>query len=623
MPNIDPTTYQQVPTDTDLAGSWGDNMATAPFQEGTISVSGKGLITGMPIGLGRMFKIPAKYGDPLAELAVQEIYDIDKTAGAIPIIYEASSPNTYKSIEGAGVTDDGKVIRIATASLNYTNNTVVSPSGGDYTTIQAANDAVATAALTQPQTLDVKAGTYTEEVVLSPGVSLLGESKYTVFIVGNIIFDNETSSVESVTLEHTPISGTDYTIHGTGIGSFNVRNVDVIIDWAIDSDIVAVRAEGDVTIEVGDLRIFMKKTASHATARSVIAFQAPDASDEQSILSNNISVQIITDDINDNHIGYELGGAARSHTSNYLFGMFTTNASYSGTVKTVCFCQDTTTKTFGDFTSSFQDAGAGTFYIIDVSATSGKYVGGNIQAFYEGSGTAYVANVASGATLHLNSTNAVGFTDVKTGTGTFYSRGLLNGVDITDADAIVNGTHSADSYTENSVLLKDKYVRNVGNEMDVDLGAYDLIAKSIITPFSQANFAQASTAYPLGITYGLTSGGSGFPTGAESSTIATFKRLENRMFQLIVGHGATDDELNNKFFFRTAIGGGWNTARKIVAEDVSGDAIITSDIYANMTEKVATENYVNSQPYFFLKQTTDEAETVSSTTYVSPGDKIS
>jgi hypothetical protein len=109
MSDIDPTSYQTLPTNDDETG-WGDNMLTALWTKGTALVPGVGALRGLVTAVQRFFVDPTDFGNPLAEIKFQQKYTVDATG--VPIVNEATE--RYKSLKSSdstvNITDDGNSI---------------------------------------------------------------------------------------------------------------------------------------------------------------------------------------------------------------------------------------------------------------------------------------------------------------------------------------------------------------------------------------------------------------------------------------------------------------------------------------------------------------------------------
>jgi hypothetical protein len=122
MSDIDPTSYQRIPTDDDESG-WGELMLTALWTKGTALVAGVGALRGLITAVQRFFVDPTDFGNPNAEIKFQEKYTVDETG--IPIVNE--STKKYKSISGSVIDNGNEIIVVAG---NY--NVVLDPTGFRY-----------------------------------------------------------------------------------------------------------------------------------------------------------------------------------------------------------------------------------------------------------------------------------------------------------------------------------------------------------------------------------------------------------------------------------------------------------------------------------------------------------
>lgn len=125
------------------------------------------------------------------------------------------------------------------ASSPYANVIVVSPSGGDFTSIQAAIDSVTDASAVNPYLIWVGPGVYEETVTTKPGIDIHGAGRDLVVIRktassvgGALVTLRGNGELRSLTVEHSATSagGTlPVYLYGISISQSSPRLVDVAV----------------------------------------------------------------------------------------------------------------------------------------------------------------------------------------------------------------------------------------------------------------------------------------------------------------------------------------------------------------------------------------------------------
>lgn len=308
-------------------------------------------------------------------------------------------------------------------------------SGAKYSTITAAiNAAVA------GDSIHIYKGTYVEDLTLPIGIPLIGiGSVLDVIIQGEIIVTGGDCTIDNVVINHITATDNQLGLRITGGGNLSFRRLLINVIYSGEIGTTGVKIEGASHMRGAELQIIMTGTTSNNGIKEIIAIDAPNVASVDTSISNNVFIQFNSPDINDNLIGFKHGGAGAVHDSNVLFEYFTTNISYSGNMIGFEFDNNTTIKTFGDVTVRCNDLGAGNLICAKVNATSGFFQMTNLNAYYNGGGTAKIAAVSSGATLIVSGGAGLGFTDIYTGVGTANIRMVIDGVDQSTVDLNIDG----------------------------------------------------------------------------------------------------------------------------------------------------------------------------------------
>ena len=449
-----PITGFTMPKNGDPKGLWGDLNITGDLDQ----ANGIGFFPALNKALIALYETPEDIANSLLKLNAKLSAGEVGPEGEEYTQLLNTAQNIIKSIKaGAGITiqDFGNYIEIVSSITNVGNIfSVDSNASFGYATIQeAATAAGAVATLAQPQTVIAYTGTYTEDVNFPPFVNFYGIG--TVKIIGKVNFtspgSNQNSIVQNVIIEHTATSSTDYAINITAAGSVRLISNQITTLYAGDFDVTSISVTGAATIQGRDNQIVTARVGGTSTTnREIIAINAPNVTGDI-LVKNGFSIAQTTTDENDNLTGLCLGGSAASHVANLLYLVNTTNASYSGQIRGLKYLSNTVNKTFGNMTFQVQDAGAGDFVFVDITADSGLFLGSNIEGYYNGSGTAYLGSVAAGATLAIGGGNQQGMTETFTGAGTAKGYALTN--DIFDIHAESNFNEN-DVYGINTIKYK-------------------------------------------------------------------------------------------------------------------------------------------------------------------------
>jgi hypothetical protein len=419
-----------------------------------------------------------------------------------------------------------------------------------YSSIQTALTAAgAAASVNNYQTVLVYAGTYIENLVFPEYINLIGVDPAKCILSGNIDIDHQgiTQNVEikGFTINYTTTTDNSQALRVTSDGDVTITDTNWGINYSGDIGVTGLKIEGNSTLKGRDNQILMTKTGTNNGGKNIVGINAPVLTSLTDItIKNGFAVTHITGDIADNLYGVILGGQSPSHISNYLFQVQATNASYTGTMRALQYTSNTTVKTGGDMTVRIDDFGNGTFYAVDVPATSGSFITNNIVGYYNGTGSAYAANVNIGATLQTGALNLDGITALSTGSGTINAYGLINGVFESTVDF-------------------DMGENNINNAADINA--------------SMANIKGSD--FTLAVLHRA--------IGAATAASILFKddvgEIGNFYF-----HGG-----NNNSFIVNCLNAARTVATiRMTVDGYTGDTTITGDYYANNTELVLTENIV-------------------------------
>ena len=612
MSEILPTTGFIIPKNGD--DIWGDENITGALDQ----ANGVGFFPALNKALVELYETPEDIENSLLKLNAKLSAGEVGPEGEEYTQLLNTAQNIVKSIKaGSGITiqDFGNYIELVSSITNVANIFSVDANASfGYATIQAAATAAgAVATLAQPQTVIAYTGTYTENVNFPPFVNFYGIG--TVKIIGKINFTspgtNQNSIVQNVIIEHTATTSTDYAVNTTADGSVRLIGNQINTYYEGDFDVTSISVTGAATIQGRDNQIVTARIGGTSTTnREIIAINAPNVTGDI-LVKNGFTIAQTTTDENDNLTGLCLGGSAASHVANLLYLVNTTNASYSGKIRGLKYLSNTVNKTFGNMTFQIQDAGAGDFVFVDITADSGLFLGSNIEGYYNGSGTAYLGSVAAGATLAIGGGNQQGMTETFTGAGTAKGYALTN--DIFDV-------HANTTFNNNNVTGVNSLSATSGTFSGNVTGANAITTQHLL-PLGQANTNYIKA--------------SGETRDIELKTIALTRQLTGGAYTLKL------DSVTGK---NTAVVWYYNNQIKWVNYlDANNDDIIFLNTETNKMFKIdkncnlttsgtATiapaisnthaiqKQQVNSR--FFLTQAANESETVSSTVYASPGDNI-
>lgn len=308
-------------------------------------------------------------------------------------------------------------------------------SGADHSTITSAINAAV-----MGDSIHIYKGTYVENLTLPIGIPLIGiGSVLDVVIQGEILVSGGDCTIDNIVISHITSIENQLALRVTGGGNLSYRRLLVNVIYTGDIGTTGIKVEGTSHMRGAELQVLMTGTTSNNGIKNIIAIDAPNITSVDTSINNNVFIQFNSPDINDNFIGFKHGGAGAVHDSNVLFEYSITNVNYSGNMIGFEFDDDTTIKTFGDVTVRCNDAGSGNLICVKVNANSGSFQMTNLNAYYDGSGTAKIATVAAGATLIVGSGAGLGFTDIYTGAGAANIRMLIDGVDQITVDLNVDG----------------------------------------------------------------------------------------------------------------------------------------------------------------------------------------
>ena len=314
------------------SANWETAYSTVLGNSGQWVTSGAGTITGY-------YDSDINFISGQIDVNDNDINNLEPLTGNWDNVYSTVNTNSggWEDVESITQSNSANWISAYASTSGSTENVVVvAKSGGQYTTIQGAIDAITDASISKNYVVSIMPGTYTENLTVKSYINLRGANVVGVTLVGTITFPDDFLNV--ISLDNMQIQYT-YSTAGSRETIVDIPNcLFILINEVIftinsttsNSYTTLINIDGGVAT-IDFCRFVIDHDATSVTANNHKVFHN---SGNSSMIINSNTVEITSSDEADNYNIHDNDSTSTSTTmvTNNNFHVTMSNTNYSGNV---------------------------------------------------------------------------------------------------------------------------------------------------------------------------------------------------------------------------------------------------------------------------------------------------